>query len=172
MSDAIAIRRATFTDCSRPLLPTDDVEKSKAWIQGCLDRDNCWNFVIELLPSVPEAAAAPRVIGLVGAVRAPEVGYMLNTGYWGKGYATEALKGFLPLFFEHYSGGEQGRFEYAEAHTDPELVTSQHVLEKAGFKLHEFREKDFENPVLGWRDTMVYRLYRPDSDPSITSAER
>ena len=85
---------------------------------------------------------------------------MLNTGYWGKGYATEALKGFLGLFFDHFSGGEQPWYEFAEAHTDPELVASQNVLEKVGFKMHEFREKDFENPVLGMRDTLVYRLYR------------
>ncbi|KAF1979701.1 acyl-CoA N-acyltransferase [Bimuria novae-zelandiae CBS 107.79] len=146
------------------ILPSDDVEKSKAWIQGCFDRENCWNFVIELLPSAREDLSSPRVIGLIGAVRAPEVGYMLNNNYWGKGYATEALRAFMPLFFEHYSGGEQGRFEYAEAHTDPELVASQHVLEKAGFKLHEFREKDFENPILGWRDTLVYRMYRQGTE--------
>ena len=88
---------------------------------------------------------------------------MLNNNYWGKGYATEALRAFMPLFFEYYSGGEQGRFEYAEAHTDPELVASQHVVEKVGFRLFEKREKDFENPILGWRDTLVYRLYRPDA---------
>jgi RimJ/RimL family protein N-acetyltransferase len=88
---------------------------------------------------------------------------MLNTEYWGKGYATEGLKAFLPLFFEHFSGGEQGRFEYAEAHTDPELVSSQNVLLKAGCEFFELREKDFENPILGWRDTLVYRVKRPDS---------
>jgi RimJ/RimL family protein N-acetyltransferase len=99
---------------------------------------------------------------MIGAVRAPEVGYMLNANYWGKGYATEALRAFLPMFFDHFSGGEQPRFEYAEAHTDPDLVTSQHVLQKAGFTLFERREKDFENPILGLRDTLVYRKYRPN----------
>ena len=122
--------------------------------------------MIELLPSATaETTSEPRVIGLIGAVRAPEVGYMFNNNYWGKGYATEALRAFLPLFFDHYSGGQQGRFEYAEAMTDPELVTSQNVLLKAGFKLHEKREKDFENPILGLRDTLVYHCYRPGSDP-------
>ena len=91
---------------------------------------------------------------MVGAVRAPEVGYMFNHKYWGKGYATEALRAFMPLFFDHYSGHEgQIRFEYAEAHTDPELIASQNVLQKVGFKLIEVKEKDFENPVLGLRDT-------------------
>lgn len=86
---------------------------------------------------------------------------MFNKEYWGKGYATEAFRAFLPLFFDHFSGGDQGRFEYAEALTDPELYASQNVLAKAGFVLHERREKDFENPVLGLRDTLVYRMYRP-----------
>lgn len=85
---------------------------------------------------------------------------MFNSAFWGRGYATEALRAFVPLFFQHFSGGEAGRFEYAEAHTDTELLASQNVLTKAGFKLYERREKDFENPVLGWRDTLVYRMYR------------
>jgi RimJ/RimL family protein N-acetyltransferase len=87
---------------------------------------------------------------------------MFNTSYWGKGYATEALRAFVPLFFEHFSGREDDLLDYAEALTDPELVSSQNVLLKAGFKLHEKREKDFENPVLGIRDTLVYRMERPD----------
>lgn len=85
---------------------------------------------------------------------------MLNADYWGKGYATEALRAFMPLFFEHFSGGKYDRYEYAEAHTDPELESSQNVLSKVGFTLYEKREMDFENPVLGWRDTLVYRMTR------------
>lgn len=88
---------------------------------------------------------------------------MFNADYWGRGYATEALKAFMPLFFDHFSGGTSDRYEYAEAHTDPDLVSSQKVLLKVGFTLHERREMDFENPTLGWRDTLVYRMARPDS---------
>jgi RimJ/RimL family protein N-acetyltransferase len=130
----------------------------------CRAADNNWNFAIELLPTTnAPSKSSPRVIGLIGAVRAPEVGYMFNTSYWGRGYATEALRAFTPLFFAHYSGGEHGYYEFAEALTDPELVSSQNVLLKAGFKMHEFRSKDFENPVLGMRDTLVYRLERVDA---------
>jgi RimJ/RimL family protein N-acetyltransferase len=113
------------------------------------------------------------VIGLIGAVRAPEIGYMLNAGFWGKGYATEALRAFLPLFFEHFAGGNEPYYEYAEAHTDPELISSQSVLRKVGFEFVEKREKDFENPVLGLRDTMVYRLARPGKvNRDATSVEK
>ncbi|KZM23823.1 uncharacterized protein EKO05_0001036 [Ascochyta rabiei] len=173
------------------ILPSDDLEKTRQWIQGCHDRDDCWNFVIELLPSrkakfvsaQPAADHAethpsstkqsreqpePRVIGLIGAVRAPEVGYMLNADHWGKGYATEAMKAFMPLFFDHFSGGDNEKYEYAEAHTDPELESSQRVLRKVGFELFEKRYQDFENPILGWRDTLVFRMARPDSQSSVT----
>jgi RimJ/RimL family protein N-acetyltransferase len=87
---------------------------------------------------------------------------MFNSKYWGQGYATEALRAFMPLFFEHFSRGGNGAYEYAEALTDTELVSSQHVLLKAGFRLHARREQDFENPVLGTRDTLVYRMERSD----------
>ncbi|KAF2115583.1 GNAT domain-containing protein [Lophiotrema nucula] len=144
------------------LVASDDIEKTKAWIQGCFDSPINWNFCIELLPSAPQySTESPRVIGMIGAVRAPEIGYMFNTNYWGKGYATEALKAFMPMFFDHYSGGEFERFEYSVAMTDPELVASQSVLKKAGFKFAELREKDFESAVLGVRDTMVFKMERP-----------
>jgi RimJ/RimL family protein N-acetyltransferase len=142
----------------------EDLEQTEAWIKNCHERENCWNLTIELLPTAEEEApTGTRIIGLIGAVRAPEVGYMLNTNYWGKGFATEALQAFLPLFFAHYSGGEQGRFEFAEARTDSELVSSQRVLLKCGFVFERLFEKDFENRTLGIRDTMLFRKYRPEA---------
>lgn len=83
---------------------------------------------------------------------------MLHNSAWGKGYATEALLAFLPLFFAHFD-----EFEYAEAHTDDDHVGSHNVLQKAGFTVFERREKDFENPVLGWTSTIVWRMYRGDA---------
>ncbi|EMD85797.1 hypothetical protein COCC4DRAFT_34679 [Bipolaris maydis ATCC 48331] len=188
--DVLEMRRHPEVMIHTSTLPSDNIEATKAWIQGCHQVEHNWNFAVVLL----EPHDGPHVIGLIGAVRAPEVGYMFNASYWGKGYATEALRAFMPMFFEHYSGnciadyrdegangpssngstqngnGTNGctdngkrlapRYEYAEAHTDPELVSSQNVLTKVGFKLHERKKNDFENPILGMRDTLVFRFYR------------
>jgi RimJ/RimL family protein N-acetyltransferase len=44
-----------------------------------------------------------KVIGIIGTNRwseqGMEMGYCVNIHYWGKGYATEALKAFLDLFW-------------------------------------------------------------------------
>ncbi|KAI4682148.1 uncharacterized protein J4E88_005037 [Alternaria novae-zelandiae] len=188
--DVLLMRKHPEVMKHTSLLPSDDLEGTKAWIQGCHQVECNWNFAIVLL--APHEG--PHVIGLIGAVRAPEIGYMFNAEYWGRGYATEALEAFMPLFFEHYSGRDiadyvsedyglgtyngkanngrvEGdgrnnrnrlapRYDFAEAHTDTELAASQNVLTKVGFKLHEKRENDFDNPVLGMRSTYIYRMYR------------
>ena len=140
--------------------PETDVEQSREWIAKCLERPNCWNFSMKLLPrNIDDTLHKPRVIGVIGAIRTPEVGYMIHTDFWGEGYASEALQAFMPVFFEHYSGKE--RYDFAEAHVDPEHIPSRKVLEKAGFVLLEVRKQDFHSPTLGMRDTCIYRLERP-----------
>lgn len=81
------------------------VEESVTWLNEKIfaDPSSVWNFSIELLPDNTALPAEDRpknlVIGAVGAVRGAELGYMLNAAYHGKGYATEAVKGFLELFW-------------------------------------------------------------------------
>lgn len=73
----------------------------------------------------------------------------------GKGYATEALQGFLPAMAAHMACTSD--FGYIEAETDPDNVGSHRVLENCGFYLFEIRRNDFESPVMGLRDTCIYR---------------
>ncbi|KAH7065145.1 GNAT domain-containing protein [Macrophomina phaseolina] len=142
-----------------PTGPATDVSQTEDWIRDCLGRSNCYNFSIELLP-------ARRVIGVLGAARAPEIGYILHPDYWGRGIATEALTAFLPLFWKKY----EGIYGYATAKIDPDHFASRKVLEKCGFILWETKEQDFQSPTLGLRDTQVYRAPRPGTELSERAA--
>eukprot|EP01018_Ginkgo_biloba_P031032 Gb_00317 [translate_table: standard] len=57
-----------------------------------------------------------------------ELGYVIATKYWGKGFTTQAVKLVLSKVF-----GEMKDLERVEGLVDPENVASQRVLEKAGF---------------------------------------
>ncbi|OCK85166.1 acyl-CoA N-acyltransferase [Lepidopterella palustris CBS 459.81] len=171
--DVFLLRSSATVMRFTPSLPDNDVEQSREWIAKCLNRSNCWNFSMELLPlassNSPTSTRTPRVIGVLGAIRTPEVGYMINEEFWGKGYASEALQAFMPVFFANYSG--EKRYDYAEAHVDPEHIPSRKVLEKAGFTLLEIREADFSSPTLGLRDTCIYRMPRPGELDNKNSTE-
>lgn len=52
-------------------------------------------------------------------------------------------------------------YDYIQAETDADNIASHRVLVKAGFELIETLEGGFESPMLGVRDTLVYRIARP-----------
>ncbi|KAK7513045.1 GNAT domain-containing protein, partial [Phyllosticta citriasiana] len=85
---------------------------TRSWIRGCLSRPDVYNFAMELL--APEDNQ--RVIGLIGAVEAPEIGYLILPDFWGCGLATEALQAFMPLYWQQF----RTEFDFASAQIDPD----------------------------------------------------
>ncbi len=84
-----------------------------------------------------------------------EIGYELGREYWGKGYATEALKEVLKFGFE------ETRLNRAEAFVVPEASRSIRVLEKLGFKKEgTLREYGYWNDRY-WNEH-IYSLLRKD----------
>ena len=81
---------------------------------------------------------------------------MFHPSYWGKGYATEALKAFLKTYYE-ILGLEIGKIV---AHTDVENKGSKRVLVKCGFK--EVRREPWENVTLGMRDSVIFEYSPPE----------
>lgn len=85
-------------------------------------------------PWVIEVNALKRVIGTVGLGDLHpqhgrcEVGYVLGKAYWGKGYATEALRAVLRFCFADL------RMNRVEGKCFPENVASGRVMEKAGMQ--------------------------------------
>ena len=83
-----------------------------------------------------------------------EVGYWLGEGFWGRGFAAEALAAFTDYVFATFP------FERLEAWVFSSNPASARVLEKAGYEFeatlrrHVFKEGRF-------LDSLVYVRFRP-----------
>ncbi|KAL2802982.1 GNAT domain-containing protein [Aspergillus granulosus] len=104
-----------------------------------------------------------QLLGWVGTWRsepAHEVGFIFHRATWGLGFATEALRGFVELFWT-----ERPEVNVLKAYCDTENEGSIRVLRKAGFECVETTYGDY---VLPWmepstRDTMEFEVLRPGS---------
>ena len=87
-----------------------------------------------------------------------EIGYGIGSAWWGRGYATEAVKTFIQYCFE-----EKGLREvYASFFTGNDA--SRHVMEKCGMVYSRFSEKELTYLDVE-RDLTYYVIRRPDSVP-------
>ena len=82
-----------------------------------------------------------------------EIGYCIGSGYWRKGYATEAVKRFLNYLFE-----EKGlKTVYASYFMGNEA--SKRVMEKCGMEYDRFSPKELSYQGIE-RDLEYYRIDR------------
>lgn len=87
--------------------------------------------------------------------RRAEVGYILNRVYWGKGYASEALRRIIEHCFEDL---DMARLE---ADVDPHNAASLALLQRHGFEREGyFRKRWFIREQ--WYDSVMLGLVRPD----------
>lgn len=96
-----------------------------------------------------------RIVGSIGmnvVHPLPNAGYGIHYDYWGKGYATEALRGLLKAWWALPREGNESTNEDGECALKREKVlagaakangASVRVLEKCGFKV--YREHEYEN---------------------------
>ena len=102
----------------------------------------------------------------------PEIGYMLRPAVWGRGYAQEALRGFLKFYWETFPQGHpvipnaEDR-TYLMAVTGPpdeapQSAASIAVLKKCGFEFwKEQKESDSLGPEKSEKMLPVWRLWAP-----------
>jgi [ribosomal protein S5]-alanine N-acetyltransferase len=120
--------------------PLMDMEAAAAYIRKMEDdygQHNGINWMITLTGN-------DKVIGTIGFWRfdkpnhRAEIGYMLLPEYWGKGLATEAMRGALTYAFEGL------HCHSIEANVNPENEASKKLLQKLGFVQEAyFRENYF-----------------------------
>lgn len=83
------------------------------------------------------------------------VGYLLGKQYWGKGYASEALRAVIASLFEQTTVNRIDTFAWAEN------VASTRVMEKAGMRFEGLaRQKRFAKGA--FRDVKSYAILRED----------
>lgn len=107
-------RRGTFKDLGA----------AEKWTLEAMEARQ-FKFIIESLE-----ATTNKCIGVMGLNPYGQLGYQLDPSAWGKGYATEALKAYLPALFKNFP-------EMAEVNADAieNNIGSRQVLEKCGFVL-------------------------------------
>ena len=110
----------------------DTREAAIEWLKNRLGDPNDLTYTARL-KSAPDV-----VIGSLGAAPLPEVGYVYDPSVWGKGYATEALRAWIDMYWKRYSEGHPGlegdNKNCLGAETGSEDPNSPRVLKKCGFR--------------------------------------
>ena len=129
--------------------PHDCVDQTREWLDSMIadvpdERDD---FVIE---------HDGRVIGKVGCWRLPDIGYILHSAYWGRGFATEALAAAIRHVFAAHP------IPAITADVDPRNLPSLALLKRLGFRETGRDERTWH--VGGeWCDSIYLALRRPES---------
>ncbi|KAL8709634.1 MAG: hypothetical protein Q9220_005726 [cf. Caloplaca sp. 1 TL-2023] len=129
--------------------------QSRQWIEDRLKTERYFSFCVEELVDSEDAGkktASQRVIGAVGGTDLPEIGYMFRPSVWGRGYATEALQGFINFYWKtfplgHPRIGDGDERKYLKAVTGPpeeaaQAAASVAVLKKCGFEYWKDQVED------------------------------
>ena len=127
------------------------LEDGKRFLERVMAQDPCEVLAIDL---------DGKVIGNIGIHPQTDVnrlnaelGYFIGRAYWGKGYATEAIRQMIDYSFSNLP------IERIFARPFGRNKASQKVLEKAGFKLEAtFPKILVKNGVR--EDEMIYAVYR------------
>jgi RimJ/RimL family protein N-acetyltransferase len=109
------------------------------------------DYVILLKPKASSGSIKPEFIGMVGTIReisvekfdiksAPEWGYMIDVKYQKQGYATEAGRGFLELY---WSLERRKAIDLLVAVVDEENSGSVNVIKKVGAELMGKKADDY-----------------------------
>lgn len=100
--------------------PHASLEETQLWLDGMLFDDPAQGdeFVLE---------HEGVVIGKLGAWRLPEIGFFLRRDHWGRGFASEALEGFVSYIAARGA-------THLTADVDPLNKASLGLLIRAGFR--------------------------------------
>ena len=129
------------------------VEHATAWIERSIQERAAgvgWPYLI--LRRGDEALMGCMDMSIEGDARGGTLGYWLGEGFWGQGYATEAVRAIIGFAFDILKLAE------VNASALPENIRSMRVLEKAGLT-HIGRQTE-DTVERGRVDTEAFALQR------------
>ena len=146
MADTLAMNRIMSDPAAMrywSTLPHENLAQTEAWLHSMVaaERATSDDFIV---------TRDGAVIGKVGAWKLPDVGYLIDPAEWGKGYASEALTGFIAR--RHDLGSTE-----LTADVDPRNTASLRLLDRHGFTETHREARNFQ---VGdeWCDSVYLRL--------------
>ena len=148
--DDLAAMHAVFTD-ERAMQywsegPHADIARTKEWLDSMIDAppEQSDDFVITL---------DGEVIGKLGTWKIPDIGFIIRSDHWARGYAAEAMGAFLKHIFEVRG------VDLLTADVDPRNTGSLRLLEDHGFVRTGFAAANW-NTHIGTCDSVFLELTR------------
>jgi RimJ/RimL family protein N-acetyltransferase len=126
--------------------PHEDIATSREWLDSMIGAppEESDDFVITV---------DGEVIGKLGTWKIPDIGYVIRSDHWGRGYAEEAMRAFLKHIFA-------GRgVDFLTADVDPRNEASLKLLSRHGF-VETGRASGSWNTHIGLCDSVYLRLDR------------
>ncbi|WP_114950977.1 GNAT family N-acetyltransferase [Sphingosinicella terrae] len=132
-------------------LPHESIEETRLWLSEmlCAPASASDDYVVE---------AAGRVIGKAGCWRLPEIGFILHSSQWRRGYAREALQALVPRIFA------RSDIPAITADVDPRNQASLGLLRGLGF-VETGRAARTWNIGGIWCDSIYLALARAAAQP-------
>ena len=159
-TDRLILRRARPDDLEAMHAVLSDERAMRYWSSGPhqdLAQTREWlDSMIDAPPEVSDdfvVTVAGEVIGKLGTWRIPEIGFIIRSNHWGRGYATEAM----PAFLDHIFGSRD--VEFLNADVDPRNTPSIRLLTRHGF-VETGRAAGTWNTHIGACDSVYLRLDR------------
>jgi len=126
--------------------PHEDIARTKEWLDSMIDAppQESDDFVITL---------GGEVIGKLGTWKIPDIGFIIRSDHWGRGYAAEAMRAFLGHIF-----GTRD-IEFLTGDADPRNAASLKLMEDHGFVRTGYAIGNW-NTHIGVCDSVFLRLDR------------
>ncbi len=162
LKDAEGMFRNWATDSKTTLYLTwdvhSDVEETKGLIKSWIEsyKDGAYNWIVEE-KKTGEVIGNIAVMHVDSVTKSYELGYCYGSKYWGKGYATEALKEVIDFLFTKEDVKEITAFHVGEN------TASGKVMQKAGMHLDKvIPNAKFNKNTNSMDAKVIYKIFKEE----------